>query len=65
MIDRILTKSIMERMWHGKAIIVFGARQVGKTTMVKEMLHGRDDVLWLNGDEPDVRNLFDGAHRRF
>ena len=61
MIDRILTKSIMERMWHGKAIIVFGARQVGKTTMVKEMLHGRDDVLWLNGDEPDVRNLFDGA----
>ena len=29
--------------------------------MVKEMLHGRDDVLWLNGDEPDVRNLFDGA----
>ena len=61
MIDRILTKSIMERMWRGKAIIVFGARQVGKTTMVKEMLHGRDDVLWLNGDEPDVRNLFDGA----
>ena len=32
-----------------------------QNTMVKEMLHGRDDVLWLNGDEPDVRNLFDGA----
>lgn len=35
-----------------------GARQVGKTTMLKKLFEGRDDVLWLNGDEQDVRNLF-------
>mgnify|MGYP004668684909 FL=1 len=61
MIKRILETTIQERLWHGKAIILFGARQVGKTTMLKKMLQGRDDVLWLNGDEQDVRNLFENA----
>lgn len=61
MIKRILETTIRERLWQGKAIILFGARQVGKTTMLKKMLQGRDDVLWLNGDEQDVRNLFENA----
>ena len=61
MIERILETTIQERLWQGKAIILFGARQVGKTTMLKKMLQGRDDVLWLNGDEQDVRNLFENA----
>lgn len=34
---------------------------MGKTTMLKKMLQGREDVLWLNGDEQDVRNLFEGV----
>lgn len=29
--------------------------------MLKNLLQGRDDVLWLNGDEQDVRNLFANA----
>lgn len=61
MIDRLLENTIKERLWRGKAIIVLGARQVGKTTMLKKMLQGSEDVLWLNGDEQDVRNLFEGA----
>ncbi len=61
MIERILETTIQERLWQGKAIILFGARQVGKTTMLKKMLQGRDDVLRLNGDEQDVRNLFENA----
>ena len=36
MIKRILETTIQERLWHGKAIILFGARQVGKTTMLKK-----------------------------
>lgn len=39
--------------------MLFGARQVGKTTMLKNLLQGRDAVLWLNGDEQDVRTLFE------
>ena len=59
MIKRYLESIIEERMGHGKAIVLFGARQVGKTTMLKNLMAGRDDVLWLNGDEQDVRNLFE------
>ena len=59
MIKRILEDTIKQRLWQGKAIIVFGARQVGKTTVLNSLLQKRDDVLWLNGDEQDVRNLFD------
>ncbi len=58
MIKRTLESAIQQRLWQGKAIILFGARQVGKTTMLKNLLQDRDDVLWLNGDEQDVRNLF-------
>lgn len=48
-------------MGQGKAIVLFGARQVGKTTMLKNLLARRDDVLWLNGDELDVCNLFENV----
>lgn len=61
MIKRILETVIQQKLWQGKALILFGARQVGKTTMLKNLLQGRDDVLWLNGDEQDVRNLFANA----
>ena len=61
MIKRILETAIQQRLWQGKAIVLLGARQVGKTTMLKNLLLGRDDVLWLNGDEQDVRNLFESV----
>ncbi len=49
-------------MGKGKAIIVFGARQVGKTTLLHMICKSDDaDTLWLNGDEPDVRALFENA----
>ena len=47
-----------ERMNKGKALIVLGARQVGKTTLLRMLLAGKEAV-WLNGDEMDVRSLFE------
>lgn len=35
-----------------------GARQVGKSTLLRQMLAERSDVMWLNGDDIDVRQLF-------
>ena len=35
-----------------------GARQVGKSTLLQSLLDGDDSVLWLNGDDDDVRELF-------
>lgn len=65
MIERILKEQIVQRMGQGKAIIIFGARQVGKTTMLHELYKDNDDVLWLNGDEKDVRTLFENASSTF
>ena len=35
-----------------------GARQVGKSTLLHSLLDGDETVLWLNGDDDDVRDLF-------
>lgn len=42
----------------GKALVVMGARQVGKSTLLHALLDGRDDVVWLNGDDVDVQQMF-------
>lgn len=58
MIERILQKPIQDKIFKGKAIILTGARQIGKTTLLKSIIENRDDILWLNGDEVDVQQLF-------
>jgi predicted AAA+ superfamily ATPase len=66
MIFRTLTNTIENNLFSGKAIIVLGARQVGKTTMIKNMFLNNDTLLWLNGDETDIQNLFkDMSSTRF
>ncbi|MCX6223493.1 MAG: ATP-binding protein [Bacteroidia bacterium] len=57
MIKRILVDSINEVRNLGKAIILLGPRQVGKTTLLEEITSGASDKLVLCGDEPDVREL--------
>lgn len=42
MIERQLQKTIETRMFAGKAIIVIGARQVGKSTLFKMILEKQD-----------------------
>jgi predicted AAA+ superfamily ATPase len=58
MIARSLESIIKGRLGTGKAIILMGARQVGKTTLLKRVFSNLPDVLWLNGDDRDVQELF-------
>lgn len=58
MITRIVAQQINDLFGKGKAIIIMGARQVGKSTLLNMMLSSREDVLWLNGDDLDVQALF-------
>lgn len=59
-IARYLEPEIKSRMFSGKAIIVYGPRQCGKTTMIRHITsQWADDVIWLNGDSPDVRAELD------
>ena len=61
MIHRILENTVRAKLNTGKAIVLMGARQVGKTTLVKELFKGSEEMIWLNGDELDVQNLFENV----
>lgn len=58
MIKRILHDVIKQRLYKGKAIVLIGARQVGKTTLLKEIFPTQNDMLWFNADDLPVRDFF-------
>ncbi len=58
MIRRKLQDRIEAHLFKGKAIIVIGARQVGKSTLFRMILEDVDKpTLQLNCDEPETREL--------
>lgn len=58
MIRRILQSVIESKLFKGKAIILIGARQVGKSTLFRQITEERKEaVLTLNCDEPEVKEL--------
>ncbi|MFA4864783.1 MAG: ATP-binding protein, partial [Bacteroidales bacterium] len=62
-IQRTIQKSIIDRIssagQNRKVIIIYGARQVGKTTLVKEILAGTDLIKeYFNCDYLDVQSVF-------
>lgn len=59
MINRTLEENVGTMIGKQKAIIITGARQVGKSTLLENLLGKRSDVMWLNGDDADVRQLFE------
>jgi hypothetical protein len=56
MISRLLKNRIASKFYTEKAIIVRGPRQVGKTTLIKDILEDKE-YLFLNADDPTVRKL--------
>ena len=58
MIQRRLQPVIESKLFKGKAIILIGARQVGKSTLFNQITQGRKEaVLTLNCDEPEVKEM--------
>ena len=60
MINRVINELIQKRLNSGKAIVLLGPRQVGKTTLINEFLKQRE-FLFLNGDDADHRELLENA----
>lgn len=56
MYQRYLKEKILKKIDSGKAIILVGARQVGKTTLIKEVLENKN-YLFFDGDDPKTRTL--------
>jgi predicted AAA+ superfamily ATPase len=58
MITRVQSAKIEKAFFKGKAIIVSGARQVGKTTMLEHILQKfTDKLLTLDGDDIIIQQL--------
>lgn len=57
MIPRVIEGEIEKRLFKKKVVLLYGARQTGKTTLVKNLLK-RHEGVYFNGDEPDVRARF-------
>ena len=54
MIRRTISKQIEKRLFKGKVIILIGARQVGKTTLIDNLLQEfPEKKLLINGDEAE------------
>ena len=69
LIKRQLQQVIEERMFQGKAIILIGARQVGKSTLFRQILGelvtsgiANEQVLMLDCDDPEMRSLLQDAN---
>lgn len=61
MYSRYLSDLIRKRIGSGKAIIVIGPRQVGKTTLIESILKN-EHYLLLNGDDPKTRTILTDAN---
>lgn len=62
MIQRELRSIIESKLFQKKAIIIVGPRQVGKTTLLKQIIGSSSKkTLYLNCDEPDVRERLESV----
>lgn len=58
MFARITATNIQNKMFKGKAIILYGPRQVGKSTLVKNILNQYpDNSAYVDGEEFATQNL--------
>ncbi|MFM7401120.1 MAG: AAA family ATPase [Bacteroidota bacterium] len=61
-IARDLLPGLRERLFGGKAVILLGARQTGKTTLLRILLRQySDESVWLNADRPEIRTMLTEA----
>lgn len=61
-IHRSLQPKIEQAIFKGKVIVLYGPRQAGKTTLVKEIQKKYpDESIYLSCDEPDIRTAFTSA----
>ena len=62
MIHRTLEQTLRKRLFGGKTILILGPRQVGKTTIARQLSNlFPAQNLWLNGDDPETVQVLQKA----
>jgi uncharacterized protein len=62
MINRTIEKIILKRWGKGKAIILLGPRQTGKTTLLKKITGEKGNYLFLDCDELLIKERLENAN---
>lgn len=65
MINRTIKEKLLNKVDYKKAIILLGPRQVGKTTLITEIAESLGNYLLINGDDPEVRLLWNNPTKSF
>lgn len=62
-ITRQITQEIQKDCFKGKVILLLGARQVGKSTLIKMLsFDNKIETLWLDGENADVHLLLQNTN---
>ena len=63
MVEREILNLITDRFFQKKAIILVGPRQVGKTTLLKQIIEAnkQSETLFLNCDEPETLQMLENV----
>lgn len=62
MVNRTIKNRILSACFQRKVILLIGARQVGKTTLLRELIKETEvPSVWLNADEEDILTAFETA----
>ncbi len=65
-IKRTIQSRLEDKFFKGKVIILYGPRQVGKTTLVKEIQKKNlSNSIYFNCDEPDIREKLESKTSTF
>ncbi|MDD4062650.1 MAG: ATP-binding protein [Candidatus Pacebacteria bacterium] len=66
LIKRTIQDRIEAKLFKGKVVILYGPRQAGKTTIVKEIQNKNiSKSIYLNCDEPDIREKLENKTSTF
>lgn len=57
MLQRNIEPNILSQLYKGRAIVIYGARRTGKTTLVRHLMAAWDDALFINGDYASSHEL--------
>ena len=58
-ITREIKQQIKDDLFKGKVVIIYGARQVGKTTLLNELRSEYPNSIYFNCDDSDSRSLLE------
>lgn len=62
MVNRTIKNRILSACFQRKVILLIGARQVGKTTLLRELIKETEvPTVWLNAEEEDILTAFETA----